>query len=410
MKQTTMTTAAALVLGASAFAATPRELVSAGNWTELVKTANYTTVTNVMPAVNVKDVYDAYAGITNWYGCAFLARDGYVDAEQAFNDVFGKEPLRHSLNASWNIMNATKSDEMREKIVKAYVDSRETLGYRPDWGSIVLMSHNSLTNNEALVLKLADYALAKGDYATAASPLFFWSCTYGSNWSFAETETLKAWRDANAPAIMSGLVPAVKADGKLWSFYARCLFNLSRRDLAAGDKTCSCVMQFFVPELFGNAQVPVFSSTYLLDTDVGGRGYTFGIAQWQAYIKNTDTEHAAQVFSVISKFPAKARAEELNKNWSKIEGDALVARKAALLLKDNDKLLDALVKSTNDMTADEINAVIAMAVAFDADYRAVDVLKVLKNINSKYTLKLYDDRDTWEPILSKVRALIDTRL
>lgn len=408
MTKRTMTTAAALALGASAFAATPRELVSAGNWTELVKTAGYATVTNVMPAANVKDVYDAYAGITNWYGCAFLARAGYVDAEQAFKDVFGKEPLKASVNASWIIFSAAKSDEMREKVVKAYVDSRETLGYTPNYGSIVALHNGSLTNNEALVLKLADYALAKGDYATAAAPFMFWPLSNG--WQFSETETLKAWRDANAPAVMSGLAAAVKSDSRLWPHYSRCLFNLSVRDLAADDKTCSYVMQFFVPELFGNAQTPCWSGVWLVDADAGGKGFTFGIAQWQAYVKNTDTEHAAQVFSIISKFPAKAKAEELNKCWSKIESDPLIARKAALVLKDNDKLLDALVKSTDGMTADDINTVITMAVAFDADYRAAEVLKVLKNINSKYTLKLYDDRDTWEPILSKIRALIDTRL
>ena len=82
----------------------------------------------------------------------------------------------------------------------------------------------------------------------------------------------------------------------------------------------------------------------------------------------------------------------------------------AIYLDDVDKMLDALVASTNDLGAEDISKVIEKIVVLDADYRTADVVKILKNINAKYTLKLYDDRDTWEPILSKIRALIDTRL
>lgn len=80
----------------------------------------------------------------------------------------------------------------------------------------------------------------------------------------------------------------------------------------------------------------------------------------------------------------------------------------ALYLKDNDKLVDSLLEIDNSFDAKTIDSIVAIINTFDADYRSADVLKVLKNINKKYTLKLYDDRDTWEPILSKVRALIDT--
>ena len=80
----------------------------------------------------------------------------------------------------------------------------------------------------------------------------------------------------------------------------------------------------------------------------------------------------------------------------------------ALYLKDNDKLVDSLAALDNSLDAKTLDEVIAVINTFDADYRAADVVKILKNINKKYTLKLYDDRDTWEPVLSKVRALIDT--
>lgn len=80
----------------------------------------------------------------------------------------------------------------------------------------------------------------------------------------------------------------------------------------------------------------------------------------------------------------------------------------ALYLNDTDKVIDTLIAVDNTLDADSINSAIAVINALDPDYRAADVLKALRVVNKKYTLKLYDDRDTWEPVLSKVRALIDT--
>ena len=79
----------------------------------------------------------------------------------------------------------------------------------------------------------------------------------------------------------------------------------------------------------------------------------------------------------------------------------------ALYLGDNDKLVDVLMTIDNSIAPELIEKAIVQINTFDPDYRTADVLKALRVINKKYTLKLYDDRDTWEPILSKVRALID---
>ena len=79
----------------------------------------------------------------------------------------------------------------------------------------------------------------------------------------------------------------------------------------------------------------------------------------------------------------------------------------ALYLGDNDKLIDVLMTIDNSIAPEKIEKAIVIINSFDPDFRAADVLKALRIINKKYTLKLYDDRDTWEPILSKVRALID---
>lgn len=93
--------------------------------------------------------------------------------------------------------------------------------------------------------------------------------------------------------------------------------------------------------------------------------------------------------------------------WPRLEN---VSNKVevALYLGDNDKLIDTLMTIDNTLDAETINKAITIINALDPDWRAADVLKALRVINKKYTLKLYDDRDTWEPVLSKVRALIDT--
>lgn len=93
--------------------------------------------------------------------------------------------------------------------------------------------------------------------------------------------------------------------------------------------------------------------------------------------------------------------------WPRLENPANKIE-VALYLGDTDKLIDTLTAIDDTIDAKTINKAITVINALDPDYRSADVLKALRVINKKYTLKLYDDRDVWEPVLSKVRALIDT--
>ena len=81
----------------------------------------------------------------------------------------------------------------------------------------------------------------------------------------------------------------------------------------------------------------------------------------------------------------------------------------AKYLGDRDFLLNVWLNKLDDNApaATILNAIPFFA-SIDAGYRTEDLKQILLNINKKYTLKLYDDRDSWEPVLSKVRALIDT--
>ena len=79
----------------------------------------------------------------------------------------------------------------------------------------------------------------------------------------------------------------------------------------------------------------------------------------------------------------------------------------ALYLDDVDKLIDALKVVGDNLDAATVESIIAPLNNVNAGYRTDDLRLALMNVNKKYTLKLYDDRDTWEPILSKIRAMID---
>jgi hypothetical protein len=92
-----------------------------------------------------------------------------------------------------------------------------------------------------------------------------------------------------------------------------------------------------------------------------------------------------------------------------ISKDVKLGLDAALYLNDTDKIIDMLLVANEELTAEQLEKVIPVINSLSADYRAADVVKALRNINARYTLRLYNERETWEPILSKIRALIDVR-
>lgn len=82
----------------------------------------------------------------------------------------------------------------------------------------------------------------------------------------------------------------------------------------------------------------------------------------------------------------------------------------AIDLKNPDKIVDALKTMKQDtFNAQDLEKMIPILNGQPANWRNAEILEVLKNVNSMYTLKLYDDRDAWEPVLSKIRAMIDVR-
>lgn len=87
--------------------------------------------------------------------------------------------------------------------------------------------------------------------------------------------------------------------------------------------------------------------------------------------------------------------------------DAKTRIETAIYLDDVDKLIDALKVVGDDLDAKTVESIIAPLNGVNAGYRTDDLRLALMNVNKKYTIKLYDDRDAWEPILSKIRAMLD---
>ena len=405
MNKTTMTLAAALALGASAFAATPQEMVAAKDW-EALSMCGFAAITNYMPKANAADVYAAcLATNVNYWKAADLVLLGYTASpEQCYNDLKAKWPMREAFGSAWKIASNGKVNnhvwqlEIAEKASKAGTCS-ETFALQ------ALVFDKKLLTDESEFLRIASEALARDDFLTACAPIAYWVCQKGT-FNTDETDAVKAWRDANAEAVMTGLASKEMTSGVV-SYWRSCIFNLSKRDLGAKDHSNSYAMRFFNQKFF-NAKYGnlLYGDSYLTR-------YAFGTAQLEAYMKNSDD--AKLMYSHLMKrvgrnYYKKDRVEIFKKYFEKFATDPNTAFKVALDINDTDKMLDALVASTADLTPEDITTIIEKVVTFDADYRTADVVKILKNINAKYTLKLYDDRDTWEPILSKVRALIDTRL
>ena len=136
----------------------------------------------------------------------------------------------------------------------------------------------------------------------------------------------------------------------------------------------------------------------------------FAIAMSKVYINSADPKCTEKAKVSLAKNPLDAAAKNKDASaalWETLK-DPVLKLQVALYLKDTDKVIDSLLLAKSELSAADIEKTLPILNDLDVDYRAKDVLKALRNINARYTIKLYDDRATWEPILSKIRAMIDT--
>ena len=240
-----ITTVIALTLGSSAFAETPQEMVAAKDW-EGISRYPFAEITNYTPKANMADVYSACLTTTNYGKAVELALLGYASTpEQCYADVKAKWPSPDAFYAAWRIASNSKINNLAWQLEIAEEAAKAQTISKKDFACIVLAYSNKIKTNEAEFLRIASEALARGDFVTACAPIYAWPRSF--RWNADETETLKAWRDANASAVMTGLAE-MDMIPEVISKWRTCIFNLSTRDLAAGDKDCNYVMKFFNPK------------------------------------------------------------------------------------------------------------------------------------------------------------------
>ena len=401
MTKKTITTVIALALGALVFARTPQEMAIAKDW-KAFSMCDIESITNYMPKANAIDVYEmCLATNVNYWKAAYLVNCGYVEVtqEKCYNYFKSKWPDELAFDAAWMVADNSKTSSWQLDIAESGLKAGTVKSQ--NFLLSVLIANGKLKSDEAEFLRIASDALAKGDFITASAPIYCWP-TLDRNYKTDETETLKKWRDDNADAIMTGLASMELTDA-VASCWRQCIYNLFKRDQVANDRSSTYAMRFFNAKFF-DAKFGGLSHYY--------PSWAFCAAQIEAFVKNS-TDVKAVYDELMKNIYPRNRVyciEIFKKNFEKFATNPNIAFKVALEINDVSKMIDALVASTNDLGAEDISKVIEKIVVLDADYRTADVVKILKNINAKYTLKLYDDRDTWEPILSKVRALIDTRL
>ena len=162
---------------------------------------------------------------------------------------------------------------------------------------------------------------------------------------------------------------------------------------------------FFFESIFTRISSDVIAKTYIniLYNKCDFKEKAIGIM-----VKSiTDSKIAVIFANRIDKI--EKNTEMTKRMFPIIAKDVKLGLDAALYLNDADKIIDVLLVANEELTAEQLEKVIPVINSLNADYRAADVVKALRDINARYTLKLYDDRKTWEPILSKIRALIDVR-
>lgn len=96
------------------------------------------------------------------------------------------------------------------------------------------------------------------------------------------------------------------------------------------------------------------------------------------------------------------------KYYTKFDGNFNVQFELAYTMDSQDKMVDLLVKNTDNMTFDQVERVVYALNAVDDEYRKTDIDNILKNLKTKYGNK-ETESTAWEKLIEKIDAMIELR-
>lgn len=388
MKMTTMI--AAVLASTALVAATPKEMLDAGDYASFVKYTNLSKDAKLVTLANASPIYDAALAATNYAKAGCVAAIAYSLGDKSLlADLFNSK------------IPATVDD--LEKLPSQWSfnlvdDPRFSVEYTNGKGET---KKSPLCLNEIepdLMLAFFKRMKAAGSFNSASGA--FWesvSDVKGTKGGLNKHMTAE-WQE-----FLASFTPAEVQSFKYFGSYTCAMGYFRRLDFMSQDPSEPNVSRYWSPETWKRL-VKIIGG---LTTINSSKFYYEGLEIAKDNSKSVATRIKAA--SILDKRAKTKEASESIYSYVVENGTFGEATSLALYLKDNDKILDVYKKIGTDATAEQINAFIPVVNALDYNYRSAEVLDILKNINAKYTLKLYDDRDTWEPILSKIRAMIDAR-
>lgn len=354
-------------------------------------------------AANAQAVIEASVATTNCGKIAYCRTAGFITAAQVQEMLAGKLEFADHL-----VHNASVSSNAT--VQAACIDSLVALAKSSDKPFAALYNAvYNLDNRPERRMAVANELIAAGKKVAAIQviygsiPTSFYRTGSSTNSKFAAygSEYLRFCAD-NADSLLAAWLetePATHSNGRLYDIYTDGMDIIQYLSKMRDERVNSPAVVKKCAKYANDGQ---FDSWLLYGAQ------PINIACCEAYLASGD-KGAENV-----KVEAAKNLDRANKNkdvsnkilWPQLKDDTNKVN-VALYLNDVDELIDVLKTVGDKLDAKVVESVIAPLNGVNAGYRTADLRLALMNVNKKYTLKLYDDRDTWEPILSKIRAMID---
>ena len=344
-------------------------------------------------------------------------------------------------NAAVAVTNGNKVIQCRDKKLITFEQVEAFLGNGNPAFAWQLAYNAIVSSDETLrastYSKLEDLALASADHDYRASSSLYWlgyECHYSKARLASAKKLVAAGKKVHAIRVLLGNLPWSvyqgtandKFDAEYVSYMKEIYPALAEAWIASEEdyaKTCPWASGLDIVE-YARHQAHLTQNFESLDV-FAPKVVKFITARkdrdlWSTFTSKASFFKKCRDAALSSKINTIGYRLKVAKVADKVEGnkkatlsiypnivDGKTKVEVALYLDDVDKLIDALKVVGDNLDAKTVESIIAPLNNVNAGYRTDDLRLALANVNKKYTVKLYDDRDTWDPILSKIRAMID---